>query len=43
MTHSALDPAERKRRGIHDNLIRLSVGIEHVADLQEDLIGALGD
>jgi len=43
MTHSALDPAERKRRGIRDNLIRLSVGIEHVADLQEDLIGALCD
>lgn len=42
MTHSALDPAERQRRGIHDNLIRLSVGIEHVADLETDLIGALG-
>lgn len=43
MTHSALDPAERKRRGIHDNLIRLSVGIEHIADLEEDLARALGD
>lgn len=43
MTHSALDPAERKRRGIHDNLIRLSVGIEHVSDLEADLIGALGE
>lgn len=42
MTHSALSLSERKRRGIQDNLIRLSVGIEHVADLQEDLIGALG-
>jgi cystathionine gamma-synthase/cystathionine gamma-lyase len=42
MTHSALDPAERRRRGIRDNLIRLSVGIEHVADLEEDLLGAFG-
>lgn len=43
MTHSALDPAERKRRGIRDNLIRLSVGIEHIADLEADLLGALGE
>lgn len=42
MTHSALAPAERKRRGIHDNLVRLSVGIEHIADLEDDLMGALG-
>jgi len=43
MTHSALDPAERRRRGIRDNLIRLSVGIEHLNDLEADILGALDD
>lgn len=43
MTHAALDPSERQRRGIRDNLIRLSVGIEHVADLEADLLWALGN
>lgn len=43
MTHSALSASERKRRGIQDNLIRLSVGIEHISDLEAELMGALGD
>lgn len=43
MTHSALASAERERRGIRDNLIRLSVGIEHVSDLEADLRAALGE
>ena len=41
MTHAAFAPAERLRRGITDNLVRLSVGIEHVEDLETDLRTAL--
>jgi cystathionine beta-lyase/cystathionine gamma-synthase len=32
---------ERARRGIHDNLVRLSVGLENASDLEADLIHAL--
>jgi len=41
MTHASVPSEERHRRGIHDNLVRLSVGIENQADLQEDLEKAL--
>jgi cystathionine beta-lyase/cystathionine gamma-synthase len=41
MTHAALSPEERARRGIHDNLVRLSVGLENASDLEADLINAL--
>jgi len=41
MTHAAIPPEERARRGIKDNLVRLSVGIEHADDLIEDLSSAL--
>lgn len=41
MTHAALPPAERIRRGISDRLIRLSVGIENVEDLIADLAQSL--
>jgi cystathionine gamma-synthase/cystathionine gamma-lyase len=41
MTHGALPPEERLKRGIKDNLVRLSVGIEHVNDLRADLEYAL--
>jgi len=41
MTHSALSQKERINRGIKDNLVRLSVGIENKADLKEDLENAL--
>ena len=37
MTHADVDEAERKRVGITDGLVRLSVGLEDA----EDLIGAL--
>ncbi len=37
MTHSALPREERERLGITDSLIRVSVGIENVEDLIEDL------
>jgi cystathionine beta-lyase/cystathionine gamma-synthase len=41
MTHAAVEPEERRRIGITDGLIRLSVGLEDVEDLYEDLDAAL--
>ncbi|MCS6923599.1 MAG: PLP-dependent aspartate aminotransferase family protein [Fimbriimonadales bacterium] len=41
MSHEGLTPEERAERGITDNLVRLSIGIEHVDDLIEDLEQAL--
>jgi cystathionine gamma-synthase/cystathionine gamma-lyase len=43
MTHASIPAEERVRRGIRDGLVRLSVGIENVTDLQEDLKNALKD
>jgi len=37
MSHASIPPLERERLGITDNLIRLSVGLEDVSDLIEDL------
>jgi cystathionine beta-lyase/cystathionine gamma-synthase len=37
MTHGSIPAADRERRGITDGLLRLSVGIEDVDDLLEDL------
>lgn len=37
MTHADVDEAERKRVGITDGLVRLSVGLEDPEDLIEDL------
>lgn len=42
MTHASIPPAQRKRLGITDNLIRLSVGVEDLADLRRELDSALG-
>jgi len=41
MTHLSVDPKVREALGITDNLVRLSVGIEDVADLKADLEQAL--
>lgn len=41
MTHASIPAETRKELGIHDNLIRISVGIEDVADLIADLEQAL--
>jgi len=41
MTHASVTPEERARRGIRDNLIRLSVGLENAQDLEADLLQAL--
>ncbi|HET6283830.1 MAG TPA: PLP-dependent aspartate aminotransferase family protein [Polyangia bacterium] len=42
MTHASIPPDRRAALGISDGLIRLSVGIENVADLIADLDAALG-
>jgi len=41
MTHASLPAANRKRLGISDGLIRLSVGVEDFADLRDELQAAL--
>jgi cystathionine beta-lyase/cystathionine gamma-synthase len=41
MTHASMPPEERKRAGVGDGLIRLSVGVEDVSDLISDLENAL--
>ena len=42
MTHAALGEKGRKAIGITDGLVRISVGIEDVEDILEDLESALG-
>lgn len=42
MTHASIPRAERLKVGLTDSLIRLSVGVEDVEDLQQDLKHALG-
>lgn len=42
MTHASIPAETRKELGIHDNLIRISVGIEDLEDLRSDLEQALG-
>ena len=42
MTHTQLTEAERKKTGIPESLIRLSVGIEDKEDLVDDFKQALG-
>jgi cystathionine gamma-synthase len=37
MTHAAMDEASRRAAGLSDGLLRLSVGIESLPDLQADL------
>lgn len=41
MTHASIPREERIKRGITENLVRLSVGIENVEDLIKDLDNAL--
>lgn len=41
MSHAAMEPEERAKRGITDGLLRFSVGLEHVDDLIADFAQAL--
>lgn len=42
MTHAAIPAEERRKNGLSDSLIRLSVGIEDAQDLMDDLKQAIG-
>ncbi|TPG67268.1 cystathionine gamma-synthase [Hymenobacter nivis] len=42
MTHASIPPEQRRKAGLSDSLIRLSVGIEDAEDLIEDLAQAIG-
>ena len=42
MTHASMTPEARRRAGITDGVIRLSIGIEDPEDLIADLEQALG-
>jgi len=42
MTHASIPQVERLKGGLSDSLIRLSVGIEDIEDLIEDLSQAIG-
>ncbi len=41
MTHAGMDPTARAAAGVHEGLIRLSVGLEHAADLWADIVSGL--
>jgi len=43
MTHASVPPELKRKMGLTDSLVRLSVGIEDVEDLVADLDQALGD
>lgn len=43
MTHASIPREERIKNGLSDSLIRLSVGVEDVEDLIEDLAQAIGE
>jgi O-succinylhomoserine sulfhydrylase len=40
-THQRVSPEERAQLGIHENMVRLSVGLEDVEDLKEDIAQAI--
>jgi O-acetylhomoserine (thiol)-lyase len=40
-THRQLNPEEMKKAGVSEDMIRLSIGIEHIEDLIADLDQAL--
>jgi cystathionine beta-lyase/cystathionine gamma-synthase len=41
MTHASVPASERERLGIGDGMVRLSVGIEDVDDLEADVLQGL--
>ena len=42
MTHASIPAGQRRKSGLSDSLIRLSVGIEDAEDLIADLAQAIG-
>lgn len=43
MTHAGLGPKGRKAIGITDGMVRISVGIEDIADILDDLESGLAE
>jgi len=43
MTHAAIPKAERVAAGLTDGLIRVSVGVEHIDDMKDDLQAAFDE
>jgi cystathionine beta-lyase/cystathionine gamma-synthase len=41
MTHASVPPERRQQIGITDDLVRVSVGIEDIEDLKDDVARAL--
>jgi len=41
-THRQLSPAELASAGVSEDMVRLSIGLEHIDDLRDDLDQALG-
>lgn len=41
-THLSVDPTVKQATGITDGLVRISVGLESIADLRNDFVSALG-
>jgi methionine-gamma-lyase len=41
MTHAGVDPESRRRHGVADGLVRLSIGVENAEDLLADIVSAL--
>ena len=41
MTHASIPPERRKEMGLDDSLVRLSIGVEDIDDLKQDLDQAL--
>jgi cystathionine beta-lyase/cystathionine gamma-synthase len=41
MSHAAFSPEEKRAKGIHEGVVRLSVGLEDADDLCDDLLQAL--
>ncbi len=40
-THQQLSPEEQESAGVTEDLVRVSVGIEHIDDIKEDIDQAL--
>jgi cystathionine beta-lyase/cystathionine gamma-synthase len=43
MTHASIPAEQREALGIVDGLVRLSIGVEHVEDLRQDIARALAE
>jgi cystathionine beta-lyase/cystathionine gamma-synthase len=41
MTHASIPQAERERQGFTEGLVRISVGVEDVEDIRDDLQAGL--